>query len=111
MTSSTEVSPTIFDRLLGFAHTPGFAYGLPKGGKPREEFRFYTCYKGMNENPNAWTCIQRGMGFFDIVHTSPKMEEYNRKDVRVCAYNPQFFDPVVLSGKVGGAVTVTVNPK
>lgn len=108
--SSADLSPTIFDRLIGTSHMPGFTSG-GGGAKPREEFRYYTCYKGMTENLNAWTCIQRGMRFFDLVHTSKKMEEYDRKDVRVCAYNSQFFDPAVLSAKIGGAVTVTVNPK
>ena len=110
--STTEVSPSIFDRMLGTSYAPGFSWGGPQGPKsPREEFRYYVCYKGMDANPNAWTCIQRGMGFFDLVHGSAKMEKYDRKDVRVCAYNSSFFDPAVLSAKIGGAVTITINPK
>jgi hypothetical protein len=110
MTSSVDYSPTIFDRLLGTSHTPGFSWG-GRGPKPPSDFRYYTCYKGMAEQPNSWTCIQRGMGFFDLVHGSPRLESYDKKEVRVCAYNPSFFDAAVLSAKISAPVSVLVTPK
>jgi hypothetical protein len=51
------------------------------------------------------------MGFFDLVHGSPRLESYDKKEVRVCAYNPSFFDAAVLSAKVGAPVSVLVTPK
>jgi hypothetical protein len=128
MTSNVEISPTIFDRLLGTSYTPG----LPKPPKKDSEFRYYTCYrqapkvldgnavensssqphKGMAELPtNSWACIQRGMGFFDLVHGSARMESYDKKEVRVCAYNLSAFDPAVLSMKIGAPVSLLVTPK
>jgi hypothetical protein len=45
MASATLDSPSIFDKMLGFAHTPGFPKEPPSGKKDDTTHRFYVCEK------------------------------------------------------------------
>lgn len=56
MASATLDSPSIFDRMLGFAHTPGLPKATPK--KDDTTHRFYICQK-RDEAKYTLTC-QRG---------------------------------------------------
>ena len=59
MASSTLDSPSIFDRMLGFAHTPGLPKEPPAARKKDDTtHRFYVCQK-KDEAKYTLTC-QRG---------------------------------------------------
>lgn len=51
MASNVELSPTIFDRMLGFAHTPG----LPR---PPPEPRYYACEQVKTNGLKRYVCRQ-----------------------------------------------------
>ena len=90
--TTVDVSPNIFDRLLGTAYTPGLVTASPL---PPEKFRYYACV----QESDKWNCSP--------VLASKNILEPTAKEVRVCAYNSKIFDPAVLSAKLRGPVILT----
>jgi hypothetical protein len=97
-----EVSPTIFDRMLGFSHMPG----LPRP----KELRYYACEerKGVDGNAQVFHCR---LGTLDQVVAAKIAGEHGTpfrhvQAVNVAAACPSWNDQLVLGRKLGATVTL-----